>query len=143
MALLWVLIGVLINGTSRGERRRMRAQNARHASNSSASIIWIRFTGIISAVNRTPFEQRIALYWRSWGRPALCFTGRIVRATTKEEVPSDHQHQGKTCLPAHGHQCPVTLFQHQQVLEGSADLSANGMGVEVNNTGSIWPSPSG
>ena len=28
---------------------------------------------------------------------------------------------------------PVTLFQHQQVLEGICrDLSANGMGVEVN-----------
>ncbi|ATP08276.1 uncharacterized protein Asalp_10530 [Aeromonas salmonicida subsp. pectinolytica 34mel] len=38
------------------------AKNERHASNSSASIIWIRFTGIISAVNRTPFEKRTALY---------------------------------------------------------------------------------
>lgn len=38
------------------------AKSERHASNSSASIIWIRFTGIISAVNRTPFEKRTALY---------------------------------------------------------------------------------
>lgn len=38
------------------------AKNERHASNSSASIIWIRYTGIISAVNRTPFEKRTALY---------------------------------------------------------------------------------
>nr|WP_256353894.1 PilZ domain-containing protein [Aeromonas sp. sif2433] len=31
---------------------------------------------------------------------------------------------------------PVTLFQHQQVLEGICrDLSANGMGVEVNEHG--------
>ncbi|MEB6604979.1 MULTISPECIES: PilZ domain-containing protein [Aeromonas] len=31
---------------------------------------------------------------------------------------------------------PVTLFQHEQVLEGICrDLSANGMGVEVNEHG--------